>query len=128
MIFARTLLLIVCFVSSLLVGCNTQHGYEGEYKLEHSAGIDAVDEAMGALFEILGGNSSQLIVIGPNYIEINGKRTTFEKIYAKKSGSQSFLVFINNGEEEIWKIEDGGQTLIQNAGLFQFRMQRVGDL
>lgn len=121
-------LLMSCVLSLFLIACSQKHGYEGEYKFEQSASIDAVDEAMGALMELLGGNGAQLVVIGPDYIEIEGKRTTFEKIYAKKSGSQSFLVFVENGKEEIWKIENEGQVLTQNAGFFQLRMRRVGDL
>lgn len=118
----------VCLLALLISGCSKQHGYEGEYKLEHSANIDGVDEAMTAVMALLGGNSTQLIVIGPDYIEADGRRTNYEKIYAKKSGSQSFLVLVANGEEQIWKIENNGQTLSQNAGLFQLKMQRVGDL
>lgn len=121
-------LLISCVLSLLLTACNQKHGYEGEYKFEQSASIDAVDEAMGVLMELLGGNGAQLVVIGPDYIEVEGKRTTFDKIYAKKSGSQSFLVFVDNGKEEIWKIESDGQVLTQNAGFFQLRMRRVDDL
>lgn len=121
-------LFIACVVSLLIIGCSAKHGYEGEYQFEQSASIDAVDEAMGALMELLGGDGAQLIVIGPDYIEIEGKRTTFDKIYAKKSGSQSFLVFVEDGKEEIWKIENDGQLLTQNAGFFQLRMRRVGGL
>ncbi|MCG9697195.1 hypothetical protein [Shewanella sp. Isolate11] len=99
----------------MLVGCG--HGYEGEY--QSKAGSS--NELFNALADAAG---SQTIVIGSDYIESQGERTTFDDIFVRQSGSQSYLVFKDKGSEEAWKIVDK-DTLLQGNTFMNIKLVRV---
>ena len=93
------------------------HGFEGEYETKTSSSIELVD----AFAEIAG---SHKLVIGPNYIDSDGRRTEFEEIFVRESGSERYLIFKNAGNEEIWKIIDDN-TLVQGNDLMSIKLVRI---
>jgi hypothetical protein len=102
-------------VAAVMTACGG-HGYEGEFAFK--TGNDLADQIMKAAAGP--GN----LVIGADFIEKNGTRTKFEKIFVRKSGSQEYLVFKNGTSEEGWLIVDK-DTLVQDAGLVRLTLSRV---
>lgn len=102
---------IVAMIAALM-GCG--HGFEGEYQRTTSTPLlDALGVQTGTL------------VIGDDYIESEGKRTEFEEIFVRESGSEKYLVLKDkNAEEEAWKIVDE-KTLIQKNGLINVTLKRT---
>ena len=128
MLVTRLQLLNLSFLAALtlcLSACNKQHGYEGEYRLEHSSGIDSMDEMISLFSDFIGQSESPIIVIGSNFLDVNGSRTTYDKIFVRESGRHRYLIFLQGQDEQIWKIEDGGKRLEQNAGFIQLKLHRV---
>ncbi|QBY04383.1 hypothetical protein E2K93_08260 [Thalassotalea sp. HSM 43] len=98
-----------------LVGCG--HGYEGEYQ---SKAVSS-NEFLNAFAGIAG---SESIVVGADYIESQGKRTEFDDIFVRESGSKSYLVFKGKESEDVWTIIDE-DTLMQGNGLMSIQLVRV---
>lgn len=107
---ASTLLLMVT-----LSGCG--HGFEGEYESKASSS----NELMDAFAKVAG---SQTIVIGSNYIDSEGSRSEFEKIFVRESGSERYLVFESAADEDVWKIIDQ-DTLIKGSDLMNLKLVRL---
>lgn len=108
--------LLVLGMAALLTACG--HGYEGEY----SAQGGSSNELLDAVAKVVG---DKTIVIGPDYLDTDGKRTNFEDIFVRESGSESYLVFKKDKDsEEVWKIVDK-DTLIQGNGLLSVTLKRV---
>lgn len=99
---------------ALLQGCGNKHGFEGEYNLVMTSSIPELADGMQELMGLLGSQAPTL-VIGPDYIERDGIRTQFDKIYRKKSGSAEYLLFESGSKTESWRIEPDGR-LVQTAG------------
>lgn len=76
----------------LLAACGG-HGFEGDYKSEADSSIELVD----AFTEIAG---SYTLVIGSNYIESEGERTTFDDIFVRESAGERYLVFKSAEKED----------------------------
>jgi hypothetical protein len=98
-----------------LTGCG--HGFEGEYESEAGSSIELMD----VFAEVAG---SQKFVIGKNYIDSEGNRTDFEKIFVRESGSDRYLVFKNAAEEDVWKIIDDN-TLMKGNDLMSLKLVRM---
>ncbi len=103
---------LILAISVALLGCS--HGFEGEY--QQSASTPLLDGV---------GIQSGTLVIGDDYIESEGQRTEFEKIFVRKSGSEKYLVLKGKNSEEVaWKIVDEN-TLMQRNGLINVTLKRV---
>ena len=126
MLLPRTLLLILITLG--LSACTTKHGHEGEYVLEPSSGIEAMDDMLALLSTWANAGEPALFVIGSNYLDINGSRTEYDKIFVRQSGSQQYLVFVQGNDETLWKIHNNGERLSQHAGLVQLSLRRVNRL
>lgn len=94
-----------------LIGCG--HGYEGEYQ--------ASNEIMNAF---VGAEGGQKLVLGSNYIESQGQRTKFDKIFVRKSGGEKYLVFKDKESEEVWEIVNE-DTLLQGYGFMSVNLVRI---
>ncbi|MGB5856255.1 MAG: hypothetical protein WBH20_13490 [Oceanisphaera sp.] len=100
----------------LLSACD--HGFEGEYKTKAGSG----NEMLNAFSELMGSHS---IIIGSDYIESEGERTTFEEIFVRKSDNgQRYLVFKESQGEQAWKIIDDN-TLQQGNDLINITLQKI---
>ena len=119
------LLMFLGFLT-LIYGCSSKHGYEGEYKVEKTY-IGQVGKAFDSLEEIIGTSGESRIVIGKNHIEHEGIRTDYKKIYAKVSGSSKFLIFVTEEGEESMKIEDNGNKLVQKAGFVSVTFVKINE-
>jgi len=76
---------VMAALIAMLVGCG--HGYEGEYQLDGVPG-------------------SPKVVLGSDYLEVKGQRTTFDKIFVRESEKTDYLVFQRDELEEAWEILD----------------------
>lgn len=99
-----------------LVACGG-HGFEGQY--EKRVGSD--EKFLNALAGLAG---SETIKIGRDFIEVNGVREKFNKIFVRQSGQERFLVFQNGSNEKAWKIIDD-DTLMQGSGLVNIQLIRI---
>jgi hypothetical protein len=93
------------------------HGFEGEYETKAASSIELMD-----IFAEVAG--SHKLVIGSNYIDSEGNRTEFEKIFVRESGSDRYLVFKNAAEEDVWKIIDDN-TLMKGNDLMSMKLVRI---
>ena len=110
----KYLVLAVCVV--LLSACN--HGFEGEYKIKPGSSIEVLNE-LSALVGV------KNMIVGRDYLESQGERTHFDKIFVRKSNNgQRFLVFKTGDQEEVWKIIDD-QTLQRGNDLINVKLQKV---
>lgn len=98
-----------------LAGC--KNGFEGEY----TAKTGSDNEVLGNIAQYAPQDN---IVIGEDYIDVEGKRTQFDKIFERKSGGNRYLVFDKNGSEQVWKIIDDN-TLVQDKGLINVTYHRI---
>lgn len=103
-------------IAVLMSGCGG-HGYEGEYESKADSSIDFMNAYAGSI-------GSQRIVIGSDYIESQGNRLEFEKIFVRQAGKEKYLVFKDGKAEEAWKILDDG-TLMQGNEFMEVRLVRV---
>ncbi|UJJ30128.1 hypothetical protein [Halopseudomonas maritima] len=103
-------------VCLLLVACGG-HNFEGVY--ESRAGSD--NDLLAAFAELAGGGR---IEIGADYIESQGKRTTFDDIFERESAGERYLVFKRGETEEVWRIVDAN-TLMQGNALVNIKLVRV---
>ena len=62
--------------------------------------------------------------IGRDYIEVNGVKEKFNKIFVRQEGEQKFLVFQNGSSEKTWKIVDKN-TLMQGTDLVNVKLERL---
>ncbi|MDC0612472.1 hypothetical protein OAP63_17210 [Vibrio sp.] len=107
---------LVIALALALVGC--KNGFEGEY----SAQTGANNELLSNIAQYAPQDN---IVIGEDYIDIEGKRTQFDKIFERSSGGKRYLVFERNNQEvDVWKIVDD-KTLIQEKGLLNITYHKV---
>ncbi|WP_346352116.1 hypothetical protein N2M06_07580 [Oceanimonas sp. AH20CE76] len=105
----------------LLSGCD--HGYEGVYETR----ADSSNEMMSQLMSDFSGLvSSEQIVIGKDYMEHNGERTYFDDILVRESAGKQYLVFVKDGQEEVWTIVNE-TTLMKGNGLVNVVMERVAE-
>ncbi|MDX9741825.1 MAG: hypothetical protein RBT81_11700 [Gammaproteobacteria bacterium] len=103
-------------IAVFMSGCGG-HGYEGEYESKAGSSIDFMNAFAGSI-------GSQRIVIGSDYIESQGNRLEFEKIFVRQSGKEQYLVFKDGKSEEAWKILDDG-TLMQGNDFMEVNLVRV---
>lgn len=113
----RTIKLAPAIIISMsLAACSndSDHGFEGEYR----------GQTQSSVF----GNTStrsHTLVVGANYLDINGNRVGVEEISVRELGDQSQLVFeFPDGEEESLEIIDE-DTLKVNLGLSSIEMERI---
>ncbi len=106
---------VVLAMVLVLMGC--KNGFEGEY----TAKTGSDNEVLSNIAQYAPQDN---IVIGEGYIDVEGKRTQFDKIFERKSGGKRYLVFSKGGNEEVWKIVDDN-TLIQEKGLLNITYERV---
>ncbi|GAA6132567.1 hypothetical protein [Halopseudomonas sabulinigri] len=100
----------------LLTACGG-HDFEGVY--ESRAGSD--NDALNSIAELVGGEK---LVIGPDYIETQGKRTEFDDIFERESAGERYLVFKTGEHEEVWRVVDD-RTLMKGAGLVNIKLIRL---
>ncbi|MGO4999500.1 hypothetical protein [Oceanisphaera sp. W20_SRM_FM3] len=106
--------LAVCV--GLLSACN--HGFEGEYKVKPGSSIEVLNE-LSALVGV------KNMIVGRDYLESEGERTYFDKIFVRKSNNgQRYLVFKKGEQEEVWKIIDDN-TLQQGNDLINVTLQKI---
>lgn len=87
--------LSIFLLAAALVGCG--HGYEGDYKV-------TVETPMGFGMSFV--PEAKQATIGSDYIEVEGKRQTFDTVSVRNEGGQEYLVFKLKGDEEVFKIID----------------------
>ncbi|MBU3823950.1 MAG: hypothetical protein H9917_03900 [Candidatus Oceanisphaera merdipullorum] len=110
----RFVILALCV--GLLSACN--HGFEGEYKIKAGSRIEVLNE----LSNLIGVKN---IIVGRDYLESEGERRHFDKIFVRKSNNgQRYLVFKKGGQEEVWKIIDDN-TLQQGNDLMNVKLQKI---
>lgn len=108
---------VVMLVLALgLVGC-FGHGYEGTY--EKKVGSD--EKILNAIAGLAG---SERVIIGRDFIETNGVREKFNKIFVRKTGNEAFLVFENGAKEKAWKIINP-TTLVQGGSLVNVQLVKI---
>ncbi len=103
-------------LTALLTACGG-HDFEGVY--ETRAGSD--NELLNSFAELASGEK---LVIGPDYIESEGKRTLFDDIFERESAGERYLVFKTGEQEQVWKVVDEN-TLMQGSGLVNIKLVRV---
>ncbi len=99
-----------------LVGC-FGHGYEGTY--EKKVGSD--EKIVNAIAGLAG---SEKVIIGRDFIETNGVREKFNKIFVRKTADESFLIFENGAKEKAWKIINP-TTLVQGGSLVNVQLVKI---
>ncbi len=99
----------------ILAGCG--HGYEGEYRSIAGSSNEFLDVFAGIV-------ESQVVEIGSDFIESQGRRTEFEDIFVRESGGERYLVFKDGASEDVWKIADD-DTLVQGNELINIKLVRV---
>lgn len=108
--------MMVIALATLLSACGG-HDFEGVY--ETRAGSD--NELLNSFAEMTSGGK---LVIGPDYIESQGKRTLFDEIFERESAGERYLVFKTGETEAVWKVVDEN-TLMQGGGLMSIKLVRV---
>lgn len=106
----------VIALAALLSACGG-HDFEGVY--ETRAGSS--NEALASLAQLVTGDKLE---IGPDYIESQGKRTTFDDIFERESAGDRYLVFKTGENEMVWKVVDD-KTLLQGEDIMNIRLVRV---
>ncbi|MCE0492588.1 hypothetical protein [Vibrio salinus] len=106
---------VIMMLTLVLTGC--KNGFEGEY----SAKTGSDNEVLSNIAQYAPHDN---IVIGENYIDVEGQRTQFDKIFERKSGGKRYLVFVKNGNEDVWKIIDDN-TLVQEKGILNVTYHRI---
>lgn len=96
-----------------LAGCGG-HDFEGTYQRDFG----------NPFMNGFAGSGGGTLVIGPDYIESQGSRTKFDKIFVRKGVTGKYLVFDSAGKEEAWKIVDK-DTLSLDTGFAVMTMRRV---
>ncbi len=108
---------IALLAGTLLAGCG--NGFEGTYTVS-TEGVGAeVLGAMNQMMQQVTGQSitQQTITIGSDYIETNGKRQKFKKIFERDTDNVRYLVFQQeDGQETVMVIKDD-KTLVQDMGI-----------
>lgn len=110
----------------ILTGCSKKHGLEGEYTMVMTSTIPEFAEGMNSVLGFLG-QENKAVVIGTNYLEIDGIRTDFDRIHRKKSGSNEFLIFEKDDTVESWRIEKNGRLVQASGGLMGYSLVPVGE-
>jgi hypothetical protein len=90
------------------------HGYEGKYEAQF-------DDATGLMSALQG---PQIFIIGDDYIEMDGQRTSLDDIFVRESDGQRYLVFKDGEEEDAFKIVDEN-TLVQGNDFLSMTFKRV---
>ncbi len=99
----------------LLVACG--HGYEGSYQTQAKSTHQHLNS--------FAGNAEQKrVVIGRDYIEVNGERTKLERIFVENKGSERYLV-LQKADEQSWLRIIDEQTLAKGNGLLTITFRRV---
>lgn len=106
---------------TLLSACD--HGFEGVYETRADSSNEMMSQLMSDFSGLVG---SEQIVIGKDYMEHNGERTYFDDILVRESAGKRYLVFVKDGQEEVWTIVDDS-TLMRGNGLVNVVMERVAD-
>lgn len=108
--------LLLLGLAVILAGCG--HKFEGEYREQVGSPI----EVLNAIAQVAG---DKTIVIGPDYIDSDGIRTQYQKIFVRESGTQKYLILKKpDDSEEAWKIADD-DTLIRGSGLVSMTLIRI---
>ncbi len=107
--------LLICLFVSVLTACG--HGYEGVY--QKKAGSD--EKLLNAIAGLAG---SETVKIGRDYIESNGVKEKFNKIFVRDDAEGKVLVFQNGTTEKVWKILDK-DTLMQGTGLVNVKLVKI---
>lgn len=110
-------MMVTLLSAMFLAGCSG-HGFEGSYE----AKVESSNEFLRSFAEQAGMSSA--IVIGEDFVEVNGKRETFDDILVRESGGNRYLVFRKGAEEEVWEIVDDN-TLKEGNGVIEVVMTRV---
>jgi len=109
--------LIAVLALATLLGACGGHDFEGVYQTR--AGSN--NELLNSFAELASGEK---LVIGPDYIESQGKRTRFDDIFERESAGERYLVFKSGEQEEVWQIVDDN-TLMQGSGLVNIKLVRM---
>lgn len=103
-------------LAAVVTACG--HGFEGEYYEQTGSS----NELLNAFAQFAGGKT---IVIGSDFIDTDGVRTSFDDIFVRESGSQKYLIFKQaDGVEIAWKIADDN-TLVRGDGLVSVTLRRI---
>jgi hypothetical protein len=113
--YFRTLFIVGS--SLVLVACGG-HGFEGEYKFASSG----KNNLFGDLAQQMVGE--QTIIIGDDFMEVDGSRDTYDEIFVRESGSKKYLVLSAEDNEEIWQIVNEN-TLMQDAGFVKITIKKI---
>jgi len=106
----------IIMLIGLLIGCG--HGFEGEYKTSTGSSIEFLDTFADSI------SGNETLVIGSDYIESAGERTLYDEIFVRQSGSTQYLIFVEDGQEQAWKIIDK-KTLQKGTDIINIRLTRV---
>ncbi len=105
----------------LLAACGG-HGYQGTYQVE--LGVEH-DNPFGAFLKMAGDMMDKpTLIIGDDYIESDGARSTFDEIFVRDSHGKTYLVMKTKGDERAWQIIDDN-TLLVKEGLVSYKLVRV---
>lgn len=105
---------IVILLTLALLGCSDGgHGYEGSW--ETATVID-----LGFHQE----QTVETIILGKDYIENNGNRQNFEKIFGRESAGTKYLVMLQDNEEMAFKVSEGGKRLTATNGPMTITMTK----
>jgi PBP1b-binding outer membrane lipoprotein LpoB len=107
--------LCLLLLAVIISGCSG-HEFEGSYRTETD------NKFLNSLAKKTADPS--LLVIGSDYIESDGERTDFDKIFVRESGEKRYLVFQDNDEEDSWKIIND-KTIEQNLGFLKVKFIRI---
>lgn len=107
---------LLALMIGLLSACD--HGFEGEYQIKTGSRIEVLNE-LSALVGV------QNIIVGRDYLESQGERTFFDKIFVRKSNNgQRYLVFKKDEQEEVWKIIDDN-TLQRGNNVINVKLEKI---
>ncbi len=106
---------------TLLIGCGG-NGFEGTYSVSIGG---AGAEMLGAMGKAMNQQMSEKTInIGSDYIEADGKRQSFKKIFERDANDKRYLVFqTENGQEEVMTIVDD-KTLLQDQGFVKTTLHK----
>lgn len=110
--FLSKSLIVSCLI--LLTACGG-HGFEGSYQSKvESAFMQGMSKNM----------PKSTLVIGSDFIEIDGKRTQADDISVRDSANKKYLVVNVTGQEQVLEIIDDN-TLQQDLGVMKITFKRI---
>lgn len=119
-------ILVLLLSLVLLQGCSRHHGLEGEYALVMTSSIPEFAEGMQEFMGLMGAGN-EVVVIGSNFIERDGIRDEFDRIFLKKSGRSEYLIFEKGETKESWKIKSDGRLVQTSGGLMGYSLVPISN-